>query len=177
MMLAKVATTTSDAVGAATFGAFLGAFLVWIVCIALAYEILLIVSYWKLYNKAGEKGWKAIIPFYNEYIRYKITWKPSMFWVLLATGVISGVLANLVDQGQITGVAATVCVLIALALCIAFVVVNIISEVKLAKAYGKGVGFAVVLILTSFIALDWIPMLVLAFGKSKYVGPWKPAKK
>lgn len=51
------------------------------------------------------------------------------------------------------------------------------GEVKLAKAYGKGVGYAVLLIVTGIFALDWIPMLVLAFGKSKYVGPWKPAKK
>lgn len=44
MMLATVATNP-DLYGAASIGAFLGAFLVWIVCIALAYEILLIVSY------------------------------------------------------------------------------------------------------------------------------------
>ena len=41
---------------AAAVGAFLGAALIWIVCVAIAYEILLIVSYWKLYNKAGERG-------------------------------------------------------------------------------------------------------------------------
>lgn len=60
---------------------------------------------------------------------------------------------------------------------VAFIILSIIGEVKLAKAYGKGVGYGVLLIITGFFALDWIPMLVLAFGKSKYVGPWKPAKK
>lgn len=162
---------------AAAVGAFLGAVFIWVVCILVAYEILLIVSYWKLYNKAGEKGWKAIIPFYNEFIRYKLTWKKSIFWILLVLGVVSGVLSNLVSSNQITGVASVVVVLVALALCIAFIVISIVGEVKLAKAYGKGGGFAVILILTSLVALDWIPMLVLAFGKSKYVGSWKPAKK
>lgn len=162
---------------AAAVGAFLGAVLIWVICIAIAYEILLIVSYWKLYNKAGEKGWKAIIPFYNEFIRYKLTWKKSIFWILLALGIVSGVLSNLVSSGQLNGVASVVAVLIALALAIAFLVISIIGEVKLAKAYGKGGGYAIILILTSLVALDWIPMLVLAFGKSKYVGSWKPEKK
>lgn len=162
---------------AAAIGAFLGAFLIWVICVALAYEILLIVSYWKLYNKAGEKGWKAIIPIYNEFVRYKLTWKKSIFWILLVLGVISGILSNLVSSSQLTGVAGVVAVLVALALAIAFLVISIVGEVKLAKAYGKGGGFAVILILTGLVALDWIPMLVLAFGKSKYVGSWKPEKK
>lgn len=58
---------------AAGVGLILGAFMIWIVALAIAYEILLIVSYWKLFNKAGEKGWKAIIPIYNDYVRYKLT--------------------------------------------------------------------------------------------------------
>ena len=168
------ALTTSQAAGV---GLFLGAILIWIVCIVIAYEILLIVSYWKLYNKAGEKGWKAIIPIYNEFIRYKLTWKKAIFWILLVLGIVAGVLSNLVTNGNITGAGASFVTVVALVFAIAFLVISIIGEVKLAKAYGKGVGFAVVLILTSLVALDWIPMLVLAFGKSKYVGDWKPEKK
>ena len=156
---------------------FLGAIFIWLVCIVIAYEILLIVSYWKLYNKAGEKGWKAIIPFYNEFVRYKLTWKPAIFWILLGCGVVSGVLTNLVNGRELTGVAASVALCVAIALSLVFIVISIVGEVKLAKAYGKGGGFAVILILTSLIAMDWIPMLVLAFGKSKYVGGWKPKKK
>lgn len=139
---------------AAAVGAFLGAALIWIVCVAIAYEILLIVSYWKLYNKAGEKGWKAIIPFYNEFIRYKLTWKKSIFWILLVLGIVSGVLSNLVNDNQITGVAAAFTILFVLALLIAFIVISIIGEVKLAKAYGKGAGFAIILILSGCVFLD-----------------------
>ena len=45
--------------------------------------VIALVSMWVLFVKAGEKGWKAIIPVYNSYIAYKLFWKKSMFWVAL----------------------------------------------------------------------------------------------
>lgn len=34
--------------------------------------VLLLVAAWKIFQKAGEAGWKAIIPFYNIYTLVKI---------------------------------------------------------------------------------------------------------
>ena len=48
-----------------------------------------IIAYWKMFTKAGEKGWKAIIPVYSTYKIYDITWKGSMFWLSLAAGIVS----------------------------------------------------------------------------------------
>lgn len=36
-----------------------------IMLISIAILILMIVANWKLFTKAGEEGWKSIIPFYN----------------------------------------------------------------------------------------------------------------
>lgn len=36
--------------------------------------VLTIVCGWRIFTKAGEEGWKAIIPCYNVYIIFKITW-------------------------------------------------------------------------------------------------------
>jgi hypothetical protein len=36
---------------------------------------------WKVFVKAGQPGWAAIVPFYNIYIMTKITGKPGI-WVL-----------------------------------------------------------------------------------------------
>jgi len=41
-----------------------------------------IIALWKIYEKAGQAGWKAIIPFYNIYILLKIVGKPG-WWLLL----------------------------------------------------------------------------------------------
>ena len=42
---------------------------------------LVMVSQWKIYVKAGQPGWAALIPFYNIYILIKIIEKP-MWWFL-----------------------------------------------------------------------------------------------
>lgn len=41
--------------------------------IALVIFILQIVAKWKIFTKADEHGWAALIPFYNTYVLYKIT--------------------------------------------------------------------------------------------------------
>jgi len=47
-----------------------------------AYIIALIVAVWKIYEKANQPGWAAIIPFYNMYILLKIVGKPA-WWLIL----------------------------------------------------------------------------------------------
>ena len=47
----------------------------------IAIGVLQIVSMWRLYWKAGEAGWGAIVPFYNTYLLDKIVWG-SGWWFL-----------------------------------------------------------------------------------------------
>lgn len=63
---------------AATAGAVAGG--VFFVYIALL--ILAIVSLWKVFSKAGQPGWAAIIPIFNAYILLKTAGKPG-WWLLL----------------------------------------------------------------------------------------------
>ena len=42
--------------------------------LSLAFAVLAIVAMWKIFEKAGKPGWAAIIPFYNIYVLFKITW-------------------------------------------------------------------------------------------------------
>jgi hypothetical protein len=50
-----------------------------IICIGLA--VFQIAATWKVFTKAGQPGWAAIIPIYNIYIMTKIAGKPGI-WVL-----------------------------------------------------------------------------------------------
>lgn len=43
---------------------------------------LMIASMWKIFEKAGEEGWKSIIPIYNLIILLKIIGKP-VWWIVL----------------------------------------------------------------------------------------------
>lgn len=49
--------------------------------IGLAVALLLIASMWKIFTKAGEPGWAAIIPIFNLFILTKIARQP--IWVLI----------------------------------------------------------------------------------------------
>lgn len=50
--------------------------------VILAFAVLMMVSYWRIYQKAGQPGWAAIIPIYNIIILLKIIKKP-WWWILL----------------------------------------------------------------------------------------------
>jgi hypothetical protein len=50
--------------------------------IYLAIVVLLIVSLWKLYAKAGKPGWAAIIPIYNIIVLLEIVKRP-IWWIIL----------------------------------------------------------------------------------------------
>ena len=57
----------SDA-GYGALAAFMGTYSV----VVLLLCVLIIVGMWKVFAKAGEPGWAAIIPFYNSYVLFKI---------------------------------------------------------------------------------------------------------
>lgn len=102
---------------------------------SIAISILSIVALWMIFQKANEEGWAAIVPFYNLFVLYKITWGNGWFFLLLLIPI-----ANLI--------------------------IAIITMVKLAKAFGKGGGFA-----CGLIFLNVIFYCILAFSKDiVYVG-------
>lgn len=51
--------------------------------ISLLIAIFLVVCAWKIFTKAHEEGWAAIVPFYNYYILFKITWGNGWLFLLL----------------------------------------------------------------------------------------------
>lgn len=50
--------------------------------ITLAITIFLIASIWKVFTKAGQPGWAAIIPIYNIIVFLKIVGRP-LWWIVL----------------------------------------------------------------------------------------------
>ncbi|HCM91317.1 MAG TPA: hypothetical protein DIS78_01945 [Lachnospiraceae bacterium] len=97
--------------------------------------VLSIVAYWRIFEKAGEAGWKSIIPIYDVYILFKIAWGKGWMFLLLLIPVVN-------------------------------IVIYIMMLYKLNKAFDKGVGFFILLLL-----LPNIGYLILAFDGSEYIGP------
>ena len=50
---------------------------------SLALSVLLIVAMWRIFQKAGKPGWASIVPFYNIYIMYEITWGNGWRFLML----------------------------------------------------------------------------------------------
>lgn len=82
--------SVSDGAGAAAGAAFFLVFLV----IWLGVMLVMIASMWKVFTKAGEPGWAAIVPVYNLIILVKILDKPIWYALLCFIpfiGVIVGI--------------------------------------------------------------------------------------
>ena len=107
----------------------------------IAIYVLIIIAQWRIFTKAGEKGWKSLIPIYNLVILFKIVglspWLLLLYlllWIPVVGWIISIVLA-------------------------------ILPMVKLGQAFGKSTGFIIGLIF-----LTPIFEMILGFGSAQYVG-------
>jgi hypothetical protein len=54
-----------------------------VLIIVLAVLVFYISAYWRVYTKAGEPGWGAIVPIYNLYLYCKIAGRPEWWLILL----------------------------------------------------------------------------------------------
>ena len=102
--------------------------------IGLVIAIAVLIGTWKVFVKAGKPGWGAIVPLYNLYCLFDMSFGKGWMFLLL--------LIPIVD-----------------------IVILIMMYVKLAKAFGKGTGFAVGLILLPFIFMP-----ILGYGDAEYIG-------
>jgi len=64
--------------------------------IGLGFAVLMIASMWKVFTKAGEPGWAAIVPIYNFVVLLKIAGKPIWWIVLFLIPFVNFIMAILV---------------------------------------------------------------------------------
>lgn len=65
-----------------SLGPLAGLFSGGVLLFALAVVVVVIIGLWKLFEKAGEPGWAAIIPIFNIIVMLKIAGRP-LWWVVL----------------------------------------------------------------------------------------------
>ena len=161
--------TTAAAVGAG----FIAGSMVILMLICFVLYVLMVIAQWKMFVKAGEPGWKAIIPVYNTYTLYEIVWDTRAFWIYLATCALyfvctafSGAYVIEGNQILVTGQGNFIMDIIGFAASIGMLIFMVMSSVKTALAYGKGIVFALGLLF-----LPNIFTLILGFGDARYQGP------
>lgn len=109
----------------------------------IVFYVLQVVAMWKIFEKAGEAGWKSLIPLYNLYILLKII---RFNWLLLL-GLLIFIIPIL---GWAIG-------------AIYLVVLQVIVCYRLARSFGKELGY-----MLGLIFLTPIFYLMLGFGDAKY---------
>ena len=153
-------TTTLDPGSAAlvggVLGTILGANIVLVSILGLAIAVLLIIAQWKIFTKAGEKGWKSLIPIYNGYIMFKLFWETKWFWIELCAGLVAGIFSTIMQDNLIL-------ILLELAAAIMALIISIMLYDRMSKSFGHGAGYTIGLVF-----LPNIFLLILGFNKDKY---------
>lgn len=65
-----------------------GGFPVAILLVVLALSLVIIAANWVVYEKAGQAGWKSLIPIYNMYVLMVISGKPGWWFLLLFVPIV-----------------------------------------------------------------------------------------
>ncbi|MDX8055149.1 DUF5684 domain-containing protein [Lentzea sp. BCCO 10_0798] len=65
--------------------------------IYLAFAVFAIVVMWKVFAKAGQPGWAAIIPIYNIYVWLKVAGRPGWWLILFLIPIVNIVMALIVS--------------------------------------------------------------------------------
>ena len=125
-------------------GGIIAGFIGLIVIVSLVITVLQIIGMWKTFVKAGEKGWKVLIPFYNIAMLYKISGM-SPYLVFVYIGLIIPIVNIFAG--------------------IALAIINLYQKVNLMKGFKASTGLTVAMLMVPFIAY-----LILGFGKSNYYG-------
>lgn len=124
----------------------------------IVWHILQAVADWKIFSKAGRPGILAFIPIVNIYVEYGICWSKFMGLIYLVcigiTSYVSGVQEPSSTLTMVSGAAS-----------VAALVLHIVQSIKLARSFGKGVGYGILLILFGPLA-----RLFLGLGDSRYIG-------
>jgi len=100
----------------------------------IAFIVLMVAAVWKVFSKAGQPGWAALIPIFNVYIMCKVAGRPGWWFLLFLIPFVN-------------------------------LVIIIIVTVDIAKRFGKGVGFAIGMVILPFIFWP-----ILGFGSAQYQG-------
>ena len=151
-----MSSTLTDSQAYALAGGIIGGIISTFIIVAIVVYVLLVIALWKIFVKAGEAGWKSLIPIYNVYVLCKII--GIRFWIyVILLPIIVGFVAGLIfgnDQKTVSLISSLYSLFLA-----------IYMSRNLAKAFGKGIGFTIGLIF-----LPNIFQLILGFGSAEYVG-------
>ena len=130
--------------------------------IAAIYTVIQVIACWRIFTKAGQQGWKCLVPVLSQYTAFKLAWKPSMFAAAVIIAAADGLFITLASVfAELTFILMWLIMLTSAATLIMYVAFTH----KLSRAFRHGAAFTLGLLL-----LQPVFIMVLAFGSSEYHG-------
>ena len=133
----------------------------WLIAIA-AVAVICLIAVWKMFKKAGEPGWKCLIPIYNLYMYWKIAWKGSKFWVWFFSSAIAAAIAGILIA-VLKENAMVPLIILGVVWGIYTIYLQIKMSVNMAHRFNKNGAFGFFLLF-----LLGIGNLILGFGRADY---------
>lgn len=134
------------------------AFLIIFLIIIFAVVVLTLAATWKVFEAAGRPGWACLVPFYQGWTLAKIGGKPAWWGLFIIFNV-----SSRTNDSKVHYPAALVAVLAAVSL--GALLLNIFICIGVAKNFGRGAGFGIVLALFPFVGY---PMMAYGSKPLKY---------
>lgn len=155
----------------AYLGLFVGILILIFFVFLMGVLVLQIVGQWKMFKKAGKKGWEAIIPYYNTWVLIEISECKWWFFLIYIGSIMLTNTININDYAVFNYF-----IYILFGVIVNYVVMYFINY-NIAKKFNKDVGFAIGLTL-----LPYVFYPILGLGKSEYnknvkVSPYGVIKK
>lgn len=113
-----------------------------------------ILCFWKLFDKAGEKGWKVLIPILNIITYYKIANAIPFLFISIAGSILFGLFCYQIGD---------LFLILSFVGLFLIVISYLITQFKLVRSFNKGFVFFLFMLILPVIALP-----ALALGKSEY---------
>lgn len=131
--------------------------------IAVVIWLFIAICRWVIFQKAGEAGWKALIPIYETFVLLRIIRRPQWWGVaIILLSILQGVLAQSIASAD--GNASTTLIsLVTNIVSIILLVLSVRITHGLSRSFGRGVGFTIGLL---FLPIIFYP--ILAFGSATY---------
>lgn len=82
--------------GVESMGALSGGLLIGLILVYLVVLLVLVVSMWKIFSKAGKPGWASLIPIYNLVVLLEIVGRPVWWLVLMLLPLVNVVIGIIV---------------------------------------------------------------------------------
>ncbi len=132
-----------------------------LIIIGIAVYVLLIITEWRILRKAGEKGWKSLIPIYNIYVSHHIVGMSHIWFILeICTWIVELIFesSSVIPEWAV--------IVFGIPTALITVASELIHIIKMCDCFGKGKLFK--------IGMFFIPSvftMIIAFDNSEYRPP------